>query len=167
MWEAWSNRPAVNTERLLLLSGRWVGTWGSEEVPVEARAGAWRGLRTSVRAWRLSQSWVRLSPTSPDWFPHSRKGERLCFNPLRSQGFGAEWLPINAMEMDFGKSSKGPPHCSWGGSPRSPISAQPKRHIGIFDAWVEGFSHVSRVHLMSVQNIRELSSCSSHHCPQT
>lgn len=57
------------------------------------------------------QSWVRLSLTSPDWFPRSRKGERLCLNPLRSQGYGAKRLPINAVEMDC-KSSKGPPHHS-------------------------------------------------------
>lgn len=57
------------------------------------------------------QSWVPLSLASADWFPRSRKGERLCLHPLRCQGYGAKRLPINAVEMDC-KSSKGPPHHS-------------------------------------------------------
>ena len=59
-----------------------------------------------VWAWRLSE----LGTTFSD-VPRSRKGERLCLNPLRSQGYGAKRLPINVVEMDC-KSSKAPPHHS-------------------------------------------------------
>lgn len=111
MWEAGSGQASLHTERLLLPSGQWAGTWVRGAVPAEARAGAWRGLRMWVSSWLLSQSWVQLDLTSPDWFSHSRKGEHLCLNPLRSQGYGAERLLINAVEMDW-KSSKGLPHRS-------------------------------------------------------